>query len=65
VTINTDNRLVSDTTLTSEYELAHKYYGFNIDDFKEIIINGFKSSFLPYRERKIMIQEVIDELEEY
>lgn len=65
VTINTDNRLVSDTTLTREYELAHKYYGFNIDDFKEIIINGFKSSFLPYRERKIMIQEVIDELEEY
>lgn len=65
VTLNTDNRLVSNTTLIKEYEIAHHYYSFDIDDFKEIIINGFKSAFLPYRERKIMIQEVLDELEEY
>ncbi|MCF7804908.1 MAG: adenosine deaminase [Candidatus Marinimicrobia bacterium] len=65
VTINTDNRLISNTTLSREYELAHEYYGFTIEDFKEIIINGFKSAFLPYRERKNMIQEVLDELEEY
>ena len=65
VTLNTDNRLISNTTLTKEYELAHSYYGFTIEDFKEIIINGFKSAFLPYRERKIMINEVLEELEEY
>jgi len=65
VTLNTDNRLVSNTNLTREYELAHHYYNFTIEDFKEIIINGFKSAFLPYRERKIMIQEVLEELEEY
>ncbi|HKJ68797.1 MAG TPA: adenosine deaminase, partial [bacterium] len=51
VTLNTDNRLISDTTLTREYALAHQYYGFDLDDFKEIIINGFKSAFIPYREQ--------------
>lgn len=65
VTLNTDNRLISDTTLTREYELAHQYYGFSIDDFKEIIINGFKSAFLPYHKRKYLIQDVAAELEEY
>ncbi len=65
VTLNTDNRLISNTNLTKEYTLAHQYYDFNIEDFKEIIINGFKSAFLPYRQRKVMIKEVLDELEEY
>lgn len=65
ITLNTDNRLISNTTLTKEYALAHKYYEFTIDDFKEIIINGFKSAFLPYRQRKIMIKEVLEELGEY
>jgi len=65
VTLNTDNRLISNTDLTKEYTLAHQYYDFNIDDFKEIVINGFKSAFLPYRKRKVMIREVLEELEEY
>lgn len=65
VTLNTDNRLISNTTLTREYELAHRYYNFTIDDFKEVIINGFKSAFLPYHKRKYMIQEVLDELDDY
>lgn len=65
VTLNTDNRLISDTTLTREYALAQEYYGFELEDFKEIILNGFKSAFLPYRERLVMIKEVMAELEEY
>ncbi len=65
ITLNTDNRLISDTTLTREYELAHQYYGFDIGDFKEIIINGFKSAFLPYHQRKHLIKDVLDELQEF
>lgn len=65
VTLNTDNRLISNTTLTREYALAQRYYGFDIEDFKEIILNGFKSAFIPYRERLVMIEEVVAELEEY
>jgi len=65
VTLNTDNRSISDTTLTKEYLLAHKYFNLKIQDFKEIIINGFKSAFLPHRVRTNMIRRIADELDTY
>jgi len=65
VTLNTDNRLISNTNLTKEYMLAHKYFNFQISDFKEIIINGFKSAFLPHRVRTEMIRKIADELDTY
>ena len=63
VTLNTDNRLVSNTTLTDEYMLAIN--GLNIDysEVKNIIINGFKSAFIPYRERVILINNALAEME--
>ena len=63
VTLNTDNRLVSNTTLTDEYMLAIN--GLNIDysEVKNIIINGFKSAFVPYRERVILINNALAEME--
>ena len=51
-TINTDNRLVTDTTVTDEFCRAVQYYNFNIGDLRKLMINGFKSSFLPYRKKK-------------
>lgn len=63
VTLNTDNRLVSGTTLSKEYLAAHKAFGLNMNDFREIIINGFKSSFLSHQQRREMIRNVVDELE--
>jgi len=65
VTLNTDNRLISNTCLTKEYMLAHQYFNFQIPDFKEIIINGFKSAFLPHRDRTNMIRRIADELDTY
>ncbi len=65
VTLNTDNRLVSNTTLTNEYLLAHKYFNLDIADFKEIIIGGFKSTFLPHRDRTCLIRQIADELDTY
>ena len=65
VTLNTDNRLISNTTLTKEYMIAHKYYGFQIRDFKEIIINGFKSAFMHHRERTRLIKQIAEELDTY
>ncbi len=64
-TINTDNRLISDTTVTQELGLAAKYANLNINDLKTIIIAGFKSAFLPMRERAIMLNLVNSELEKY
>ena len=64
VTINTDNRLMSGTTLTKEFLLAHKLFGFKLYDFREMIIMAMKSAFIPYAERKQMIRKIADELEQ-
>ena len=63
VTLNTDNRLISDTTLTDEYLLAVNTFNLTLQDIRTIIINGFKSAFLPHNERRELIREVVDELE--
>ncbi len=65
VTINTDNRLVSDTTVTRELVLAAKYAQLNMADLKTIIVAGFKSAFLPMREKAIMLNLLNRELEKY
>lgn len=65
VCINTDNRLISDTTVTDELFLAAKYLNFNLDDIKSIILDGFKSAFLPNRAKSIMLNVVTDELNKY
>jgi adenosine deaminase len=62
VTINTDNRLVTDTTVSKELLLVHEQYGFALDDLKELIISGFKSAFLPYREKADLLKKVTAEL---
>ena len=62
VTINTDNRLVTDTTVSKEMLLIHQSYGFQLDDIKELIIGGFKSAFLPYREKADLLKKVTEEL---
>ena len=63
VTLNTDNRFISNTTLSKEYELAIKTFNLNADQVKTLIINGFKSSFLPHNKRIKLIQEVVEKLE--
>jgi adenosine deaminase len=62
VTINTDNRLMTDTTVSKELLLCHQQYGFSLDDLKELIISGFKSAFLPYREKADLLKKVTAEL---
>lgn len=62
VTLNTDNRLVTDTTVSKELLLCHQHYGFDLDDIKEILISGFKSAFLPYREKADLLKAITKEL---
>jgi adenosine deaminase len=62
VTINTDNRLITDTTVSKELWHCHKAYGFSLADIKEIIVGGFKSAFLPYREKADLLKAVNEEL---
>lgn len=65
VTINTDNRLISDTTQSNELYLAAKYANLNMDEFKELIIAGFKSAFLPMREKQLLLKRVNSELDKF
>lgn len=59
VTLNTDNRLMSDTTLSKEFEAAQEAFGLTLDDFEKITINAMKSAFLPYSKRYDFIYSVI------
>ena len=63
VTLNTDNRLMSNTTLTKEFGLARDLFGFTLHDFREVTIVAMKSAFLPHLERKEMIKDIANELE--
>jgi adenosine deaminase len=63
VTLNTDNRLMSGTTLTDEFLLARRLFGFGLYDFREFTIIAMKSAFMHYDERKIMIKNIAEELE--
>lgn len=64
VTINTDNRTISDTTVTDEYMLAINELKLDYPTIKNVILNGFKSAFIPYKERVRLINTVLRELEE-
>ena len=59
VTLNTDNRLMSATTMTQEYLLAHQHYDLNLNDLEKLAINGMKSAFAPYAERIRLIYDEI------
>ncbi|HEY6089736.1 MAG TPA: adenosine deaminase [Gemmatimonadaceae bacterium] len=64
VTLNTDNRLMSGTTLTDEYVHAAEHLGFTVDELAGIALNGFESAFLPWEERMMLIEEASDKIEE-
>jgi adenosine deaminase len=59
VTLNTDNRLMSATTMTKEFAAAAETFGLGLDDFEIITINAMKSAFLPYDQRCKFIFSVL------
>jgi adenosine deaminase len=59
VTLNTDNRLMSDTSMTKEFEAAAEAFGLTVDDFEKISINAMKSAFLPYDLRCELIYQTL------
>ena len=56
VCLNTDNRLMSATTVTDEYWLAHTRLGFSREEIERMILYGFESAFLPHEERCKMVE---------
>jgi adenosine deaminase len=62
VTVNTDNRLVTDTTVSRELWQCHSKMGLSLGDIKTIIMAGFKSAFLPFHVKQAMLREVNSDL---
>jgi adenosine deaminase len=62
VTVNTDNRLITDTTATKELGIAHRDMGFTLEDLVTVLVQGFKSSFLPFREKQDLLRAVNAEI---
>ncbi len=59
VTINTDNRLMSGTSMSREFELLAEAFGYDVEDFRWFTINAMKSAFIPFDERLAIINTVI------
>ena len=59
VTVNTDNRLMSDTSMTNEMVQLAEAFGWDLKDFEWVTINAMKSAFTSFPERLRIINEVI------
>lgn len=59
VTMNTDNRLMSDTSMTNEFSACAAAFGWNWSDIRWLTINAMKSAFIPFEERLEIINSVI------
>ncbi len=59
VTVNTDNRLMSGTSMTHEMELLVDAFHYGLDDLQWFTVNAMKSAFLPFDERLQIINEQI------
>ena len=59
VTVNTDNRLMSDVSMTSEMASLSEAFGWGLVDLRWLTINSMKSAFLPFDERLAIIEDVV------
>jgi len=59
VTLNTDNRLMSDVTLSSEFAALDQAFGIGLGEMEWLTINALKSAFAPFDERLRLINEII------
>ena len=62
VTVNTDNRLITDTTVSKELWLAHTQMKLGAEEIGHIVLNGFKAGFLPFHVRQHFLREVSEEI---
>jgi adenosine deaminase len=59
VTVNTDNRLMSRTSMTNEMHQLVKAFNWTLADLQRVTVNAMKSAFIPFEERLRIIEEVV------
>src|SRR3954464_10751997 len=63
-TINTDNRLITNTTMTKELSVVCRQFGLTAGDLRNILVAGFKSSFLTFHDRAQLVRKAQAEIDE-
>ena len=59
ITLNTDNRLMSNTSMSHEMSQCVKSFDWKFIDLQRVTVNALKSSFIPFEERLEIIEKVI------
>ncbi len=59
VTVNTDNRLMSDVELSEEFHKLSETFGYGLGDMEWLTLNAMKSAFWPFEQRLKIINEII------
>lgn len=62
VTVNTDNRLFTRTSVTEELWRAHSRCGLTAAQLREVVLNGFRHAFLPWDEKQELVRRVVEDL---
>jgi adenosine deaminase len=62
VTVNTDNRMVTDTTVSKELHKLHVALRFGVEDLKQVILNGIQSAFMPFHEKRRYLETIGEDL---
>ena len=59
ITVNTDNRLMSQTSMSKEMFQLVEAFDWNFQDLQRVTINALKSAFIPFEERLAIIEDVV------
>jgi adenosine deaminase len=62
LSLNTDNRLMSATTMTDEFWRAHQHQGFTWPELTDLSLMAFESAFIPWDEKRALVQAVEAEM---
>src|SRR3989442_1115681 len=64
VTVNTDNRLITNTTVTKELTVLARQFNLTVSDVRNVVVAGFKSAFLTFHDRAQLVRKVQQEIGE-
>jgi adenosine deaminase len=59
VTVNTDNRLMSDISMSGEFAGLHEAFGWGLTEMRWLTVNALKSAFVPFDERLAIIDDIV------
>src|SRR5467141_1443518 len=64
VTVNTDNRLITNTTVTKELSVLARQFNLTVSDVRNVLVAGFKSAFLTFHDRAQLVRKAQQEMGE-